>query len=59
MRITWYVIDERSGQIVNAVESSRSPENLMEVLGYDFPFRLDDDPPMALLRDYQYWNERP
>lgn len=55
---TYYVIDTRTNEIVNAIESSRVPE--IDDSWIDAPvLRLDPNPPMAMLKRYRYWDERP
>lgn len=58
----WYVIDRRTGEIVNCITTSDgrvlTPDALKHFL--DAPFlRLDQNPPRAVLERYRYWNERP
>lgn len=59
MTTTYYVIDTRMNQIVNAIEADRKPD-LSPDRWVDAEFlRLDTNPPMAMLRAYRYWDERP
>lgn len=63
MARTFYVRDHRTGSIVNAVSAHGTKA---EVEARVLPGRsdsehlyLDEDPPMAVLQRYRYWNERP
>jgi hypothetical protein len=54
---TWYVIDTRINEIVNACEADVEPD----LGGFMEPehLRLDPNPPLAMLQRYRYWEERP
>lgn len=56
---TWYVIDTRSNEIINAIEADTKPEITPERWIDAEHLRLDANPPMAQLQRYRYWNERP
>lgn len=54
----WFVIDERSGEIVNCITVLGGAKPT--VSPYDAaPYRLDKNPPLTLLKRYRYWDERP
>lgn len=54
----YYIRDRCTGQIINCVTTSR---NIVEVRGRyeDDEYYVDPNPPVHLLRQYKYWNERP
>lgn len=56
---TWYVIDTRSNEIINAVDSDRKPEITPKRWIHAEFLRVDSNPPMAMLKRYRYWDERP
>jgi hypothetical protein len=57
MTTTWYVIDTRSNEIVNAIEASTKPG--LDHFTDPEHLRLDANPPLAMLKRYRYWDERP
>lgn len=58
----WYVIDKRSGRIVNCITSvNKDPVNLLEKFP-EYPpehFRLSDNPSQQQLEGYEFWHTRP
>lgn len=58
---TWYVIDTRSNQIINAITTSGASKPEIDPKHWKDPehLRLDANPPMSMLENYRYWNERP
>jgi hypothetical protein len=56
---TWYVIDTRSNEIINAIESRNKPTIDPERWMSAEHLRLDPNPPLAMLKRYRYWDERP
>lgn len=56
---TWYVIDTKTNEIVNAVEADRKPTAVLALMTEAEHLRLDQHPPQFMLRRYRYWNERP
>lgn len=58
---TWYVIDTRSNQIINAITTSGPGEPEIDPKFWEDAehLRLDDNPPMSMLKNYRYWDERP
>ena len=60
--MTWYVIDRRTNEIINAIESDYYEQAMAVVAkmeGGPQNLRIDRNPPRAMLEKYQYWNERP
>lgn len=56
---TYYVIDTRTNEIVNAIEADSYPGRIITSMLDADHLRLDANPPMRLLEKYRYWNERP
>jgi len=56
---TWYVIDTRTNEIVNAVEADGEPGRVIKTMLDADHLRLDANPPLAMLQRYRYWDERP
>lgn len=56
--IEWYVIDTEANEIVNYITTSGEQPSLK---GFERPetLRLDRNPPLAMLRRYEYWYKRP
>jgi hypothetical protein len=57
--ITYYVIDTRTNQIINAIESRKPEGPDLEGFQNREHLRLETRPTMAQLSAYRYWNERP
>lgn len=58
----WYVIDRRSGEIINCISvagNSRAPTIMLRSFVDHEHLYLDPSPPRATLERYRYWNERP
>lgn len=58
---TFYVIDRRTNEIVNAVATTRPITDPALIRGWVDAehLYLDENPPLAVLERYRYWNERP
>jgi hypothetical protein len=56
---TWYIIDTRTNEIVNACESDTKPDRVIQLMTEPEHLRLDANPPLAMLQRYRYWDERP
>lgn len=59
---TRYVVDTQAKAIVNAIESSKSDQELTESFAHIWPaprYKLTRNPSMSMLEGYRYWNERP
>jgi hypothetical protein len=56
---TWYVIDTRTNEIVNAIEAHDEPGRVIKHMLDAEHLRLDKNPPLSMLEKYRYWNERP
>ena len=56
---TWFIIDTRTNDIVNACEGARSEADALR--GFEHPeyLRATQTPSRAQLEGYRYWNERP
>ena len=56
----YYVIDTRSGRIVNCITTSK-PKDEIDLSRFENSehLRLDANPPQRLLEKYRYWEERP
>ena len=58
---TWYVIDTRSNEIINAMDvhdghkPTIDPKHWVDAEH----LRLDANPPIEQLKRYRYWDERP
>jgi hypothetical protein len=48
---------KKTGEIVNAVEGCRTAAEANEI--FDGTVYADANPPLHLLEQYRYWNERP
>ena len=60
--MTWYVIDRRTNEIINAIEADyyeRAMAVVAKMEGGPQNLRIDRNPPRAMLEKYKYWNERP
>ena len=60
--MTWYIIDRRTNEIINAVETStydRAMAVVARMEGGPQNYRVDRNPPREMLEAYRYWNERP
>lgn len=61
--MTTFYIRRRSGPIVNAVECQnvQQAERVISTMCQDMrdPLWPDPDPPLSVLEQYRYWNERP
>lgn len=63
--MTYFVIDTRSGEIVNACESSpMTPDQQRQHLAHyvnaeHLSMKPEAEVPMAVKQRYRYWNERP
>jgi hypothetical protein len=57
---TYYIRSSRDGMIVNAVDCDtrdQATEVANQLTGG--PYFTDDDPPLHVLQQYRYWDERP
>ena len=61
MRDTYYIIDTRTNEIINAVETTSTERAQGVAAGMTDPhtLRVSKNPPLEMLRRYRYWNERP
>ena len=55
---TWYVIDTRTNEIINAIEADSEPGRVIRSMLDAEHLRLDADPPLEMLKRYRYWDER-
>jgi hypothetical protein len=59
---TYYIRDRRHGAIVDAVTTDRAIDDAVHVLasmtGAEHLY-LDANPPLHILKQYRYWDERP
>jgi hypothetical protein len=55
---TWYVIDTRCNEIINAVKSREKPSLDPERWASAEHLRFDANPPLAMLQRYRYRDER-
>jgi len=55
----WYVIDRRTGEIIDCITTmgSKMP-SVDHFINAEFLY-LDPNPPLSKLRRYRYWDERP
>lgn len=56
---TYYAIDTRTNEIVNAIESDRVPTLDPARWVSAEHLRLDKNPPLAMLQRYEFWDHRP
>lgn len=56
---TWFVIDTKTNEIINAIESQDRPDKVLKSFSDWKSLKLDAHPPMEMLERYQYWHERP
>jgi hypothetical protein len=56
----YYVIDTRTGLIVNCITTSQ-PKDEIDLSGFENSerLRLDANPPQRLIEKYNYWDGRP
>lgn len=64
MSTTWYLINKRSGDIVNAVSTSKPGTPDLSVFGpqvdaFYYDLVEEDRVPLATLERYRFWAERP
>jgi hypothetical protein len=59
--MTYYVIDKRTGKIVNAIETDSLRRAQEALIGFDNRHHLEVTPSPLLetLEQYRYWRERP
>jgi hypothetical protein len=59
--VTHYIIDIDSNEIINACDADRRLPDETVLRGFKHPDRLrvDVNPPLAMLKRYRYWDERP
>jgi hypothetical protein len=59
--MTYYIVDKRTGLIINAVEAANraAAERVLEGFTLAEMLRIEPHPPLAALERYRYWNERP
>lgn len=56
--MTYYII--RNGEIINAVETTDGRDRVERLIADLYPGAIyDTNPPLAMLEQYRYWNERP
>jgi hypothetical protein len=58
---TWYIIDTRSREIINAVETDTEIDarRVVDRMVDSEHLVVDRSPSRRLLENYRYWNERP
>jgi hypothetical protein len=58
---TWYVIDTRTDEIINAITTTSGAKPDIDPKRWESAehLRLDANPPLSMLRNYRYWDERP
>ena len=54
----YYIRLRNSGAIINCINTSKRMEDI-DLSMYTYDVYLDPNPPLDVLKNYQYWDERP